>query len=234
MFSLVLLSLSFLVFTAHGIVFGEVEEVGGESRCGIVDSLLMGVRHAQQAETPQDSANRVLLLIDTYQFSEYCIQGRCTTDVGDLIQQFSRESRVLKDMTFTNVRSEYGNSWAQSILTTTIVDICGVTYEPITTRYSFYCNGEQGRATGIHVIYDEIPFTVIQRQLKECENKMNQNIEGTSEEEADMEDTLPEQQNTGPLPLQPGDFQDAPISELDDSPTLPIPQTPEPIPGNEW
>ena len=231
MFSFVPFVFALLAVLANGIIIGEVEVPGGESRCGIVDTLLWNIRYAQQAQSPQDAANRIVALTDTYQWSEFCVQGKCTTSMGDLIQQFSRESRVVQDMTYTNLRSEYGRAWAQSTMTISVVDRCGVANQPINAVFSFYCNGEQGRATAIHVVYDEVPFIVMQRKLKECEERMEQEAiaRQISAQQAMNEPQLGATSNIRPLPAKPDDEEEEFMTELDDSNVLPAAQTPEPI-----
>lgn len=161
------LSEAFLLVDEPGI--GGHVSITSELNCGNPRNLLQAISSAHQATSPQDAANRMMVLVDTYDWTQFCVQGQCKFEnLGGLARHFYLESTIVEDWSFDNLRVKQGANVARTKFKLSLSDKCGNKYPPIQAEYLFYCNGMPQRATEIHVLYDEKDLIQMQDLLLKC------------------------------------------------------------------
>lgn len=166
----------------------------GPSKCGNINRLLTAIQDAHQSTSEQDAANRLSLLLDMKNWSQYCVQGVCKWGLSPLAEQFYEESTIFASWVPSELSSvRYGENYASAKFKLSIGDVCGGT-SIVDAEFIFYCQGQWGRATQIHTLFETNSYNQLHSNLVDCVK--------VKEQEEVQEEPLNTIQNVLPDPVQ--------------------------------
>jgi len=146
----------------------------GPSNCGDIGNLLSAIQGAHQSTSEQDAANRLLSLVDTKNWSQYCVQGDCISGLSPLAEQFYEESTIFSSWEPSELFFiRYAENYASARLKLSVGDVCGG-FSVVDAEFIFYCHGQKERATQIHSFFEKNGYNQLHMNLAECVEKLEQ------------------------------------------------------------
>lgn len=195
----------------------------GPSKCGDIGNLLAVIQNAHQSTSEQDAANRLLLLVDTHGWSQYCVRGVCLSGLSNLAAQFYEESTIFSSWVPSQLRDvRYGEHFASARFTLSIRDVCG-TVSTVDAEFIFYCHAQQNRATQIHTFFETAAYNTLHATLQECVRA--------------QEETQEQEENKEPISTAPNVLPEPEVLErppkfiLEEEENGAVIETPSPVEG---